>query len=416
MTVSATGSSAGKPKKPSQDFPLFPHATKRWAKKVRGKLHYFGPWSDPYAALNEWLRVKDDLLAGRRPREKTSIATMHFIGNKFLNKKRVLVDAGEMENRTWLDYQRTCKRMIRVWGKEFPVAELRPSDFTDFRVSMAKYAHVTKKNEIARVRAIFAFAYKNRLIKDPVDYGQEFDKPTQRVLRIEKKKKGKQLYDAWTIRHLIANSNSTMAAMIHLALNCGFGNKDCAMLPLQAVDLKNGWVDWHRHKTGVDRRVPLWPETVAALRDAVANRVPHKYKPNADLLFITKFGLPWFTDNTDNPVAKQFSKIARKAGVHRHGFGFYTLRHTFKTIGDRSGDRIAIESIMGHADNTIEGVYREEIEDKRLVDAVEGIRTWLFTRCRTNHQLLKVVDNAVFLAGRRSTARRAIRRNNPSTG
>ena len=106
-----------KPTKPHRDFPLFPHATRRWAKKVRGKLHYFGPWSDPCGALSKWLDQKDELLAGRTPRVQSEGPTIRDLANRFLTTKRHLADTGELRERTFQDYHGSCERVIEAFGK-----------------------------------------------------------------------------------------------------------------------------------------------------------------------------------------------------------------------------------------------------------------------------------------------------------
>ncbi|MBX3439503.1 MAG: hypothetical protein KF861_18590, partial [Planctomycetaceae bacterium] len=67
------------PRKPRTDFPLFAHGNGQWAKKVRGKLHYFGRWAEPDASLEEYLRVKDDLFAGRIPTPASGVVTLEDV-------------------------------------------------------------------------------------------------------------------------------------------------------------------------------------------------------------------------------------------------------------------------------------------------------------------------------------------------
>src|SRR5262245_11641822 len=94
FTVPSNPTRTEKPSKPYTAFPLFPHATRRWAKKIRGKMHYFGPWDDPDGALEKYLHQKDALHAGRKPREVSTGVTVKGLANAYLIHKAALRDAG----------------------------------------------------------------------------------------------------------------------------------------------------------------------------------------------------------------------------------------------------------------------------------------------------------------------------------
>src|SRR5262249_55530521 len=149
-----------------------------------------------------------------------------------------------------------------------------------------------------------------------------------------------------------------------LGINCGFGNADCGTLPLSAVDLDGGFIDYPRPKTGIPRRCPLWPQTVIALREALAGRPQPQGEAVAGLVFLTSRGSSWYKDAEENPVSKETRKLLRSLRINgREGLGFYTLRHTFRTVADEAKDQPAIDYIMGHEVPHMSSVYRETISD-----------------------------------------------------
>src|SRR5882724_7371168 len=105
-----------KPVKPYPDFPLFPHATRRWAKKIRGRTVFFGRWDDWHAALDKYLKQKDDLYAGRRPVDPHTVFTVEKLVNKFLAYKRARVESGELTPRSFTEYYSTCQRLLSAFG------------------------------------------------------------------------------------------------------------------------------------------------------------------------------------------------------------------------------------------------------------------------------------------------------------
>ena len=264
-------SKLAKPKKPRDDYPLYAHASGQWAKKVRGKTHFFGKWTDPDAALDKWNAVKDDLLAGRTPTPSTDGLTIRDLANAFLLHKQESVATGELKDSTFLDYRKITDQVIAALGEHRVVADLRPDDFAKLRKAAGNgRGLVSLFNGVTRARVLFKFASDTYSI--PVAYGKNFKKPDKKSLRKARSEKGPRMFQADDLRKIIDGAGVQLKAMILLGINCGYGNTDVGTLPLTALDLKKGWVDYPRPKTGIQRRCPLWSETVAACQAAIAAR------------------------------------------------------------------------------------------------------------------------------------------------
>jgi len=369
-----------KPAKPYSEYPLFAHAAGVWAKKIRGKLHYSGPWDDPEAALAKYLEQKDSLHAGRTPRPDPAGLTIKDLANAFLQAKQALVDAGELARLTWGDYKTACDEVVAVFGKNRLLADVAPDDFARLRDRLAKKwgPHRLGKT-IQFVRSVFKYAFEAGLIDSQTCFGPGFKRPSKKTLRIHRAKQGPKLFTAEEIRRLLDAAGGQLRAMILLGNNCGYGNSDCGNLLQTAVDLDAGWVRFPRPKTGIDRRCPMWPETVAAVREALDARPEAKKAEHSGLVFITRYGDSWHTGTTYGPLSREFSKLLRRLRINsRNGLGFYSLRHSHRTVADEARDQPAADYIMGHARDDMASVYRERISDDRLKAIAEYVRRWLF--------------------------------------
>lgn len=442
-----------KPAKPYPEFPLFPHATRRWAKKIRGRFVFFGPWEDPHGALERYLDQRDALLAGLVPRpgrnpratgpttdHRGAVATgsarnpaltagsngadvassgvsrfgalqagpaadgltLRDLINRYLTAKQRRLEAGELGRRSFADYHTAMARLIKLFRPHRLVSDFLPEDFGRLRGELAKTrGPLALSADITKVKGLFKFGYEEGLLDRLPRYGPGFAKPPKRSVRMARAGRGTRMFEPEEISKLLANAGVQMRAMILLGLNGGMGNTDVAALPLGAVDLKRGVINFPRPKTGITRRAVLWPETVQALKAVLQVRPKAKRPEDERLMFITKYGLPWVRVQAPqgrgkaerlavvvDSVGLEFGKLMRGTKTYQSGRAFYGLRHTFRTVADEVGDRRPIDLIMGHENGQdVATRYIERISDERLMKVSDHVRRWVLGTSRRSKQL-----------------------------
>lgn len=403
------------PKKPYPEFPLGPGPSGHWQKRIKKRLCYFGAWGRRVNGKleilpngGEWEKAlalykarAEDLYAGRVPqtRESNNAAsnndelTLKELCNAFLTAKlkRVGLKVRGITQRTFSELRHATDTLIAHFGGEKRIADIRPEDWSNFSVDLSKkWGPVRVGTVIVRIKSVFNWGTKNGRIEKRVIFGDDFDKPSADELQKEKNRRPKKLFSAAEIYSLLNGASPQLRAMILLGINAALGNNDLAGLPISSLDLDDGWVKYPRPKTGAPRRCKLWPETVAALREVIANRSEPKDEADSDIVFLTSFGVRWvrmkLKEEIDgipfytaiDGIVPEFTKLLKRLDIKRDGVGFYSLRHTFRTRVDSCLDHTAIRFVMGHKEKKIDGTYIEDVEDERLQAVSAHVHNWLF--------------------------------------
>ncbi|MFF0122953.1 tyrosine-type recombinase/integrase [Micromonospora arida] len=156
--------------------------------------------------------------------------------------------------------------------------------------------------------------------------------------------------------------------LIHLAMYNGLRRGELLALGWADVDLDDGTFKVWRQRVTVagevsvvekpktkagDRRMPLFADTVAALRQwrAQQNRERLQWGPawnDGGWVFTHEDGKPLYPDS----VGRTFRKLTDQAGLPR--LRFHDLRHTFATTGRTGGvDMATLSKVMGHSSQKI---------------------------------------------------------------
>ena len=91
--------------------------------KIKGKVRYFGIWSDNDAALRKYLDEVDEIQVGRDPRRtvvvglSSSELAVYDVCNVFMERQQAIAKAGEVSNRHFSDCLKTCKMVTDHYGK-----------------------------------------------------------------------------------------------------------------------------------------------------------------------------------------------------------------------------------------------------------------------------------------------------------
>ncbi len=337
-------------------------------------MYYFG--SDKKQALQRYLEHAAHLYGNQSNSAKpiNDSMTLKQLCDLYLKYQFSKVQANALTARHHNDQVASLSKLMSILGRSREIKDISTLDLQNYKQALQnKYGAGHRLNlHISILKAIFHWAKKN----DILEHVPNIDAVSRsKIMHIQR-----AIFSHEEIITLLKHADVQMKAMIWLGLNCGFGCTDCSELQWKHLDFVKGRVMLPRKKTGISRDLPLWPETIEALK-----KIPRR----GNLVFYTARGNPFIRTelrkkedgqerySTLNTISTKFSRLIKKSNLTvPAGTGFYTLRRMAATMAARSGDPFAVQRLLGHADLQMATRYVQDVS-KQTDEVIEKSRLYI---------------------------------------
>jgi hypothetical protein len=348
--------------------------------------------------------------AGAQAEVRMTNLTVRKAVNLFLAQLDNELDTGKIGKGHRGRYGFEIDLFIRRVGRNRKLADFcrmtAPDElFRPLREAAMKRGVYAAEKHIVMVRGLLDWCSRTRRFIPAPFYADAFDPPGEKEKKAraksERRKKGIAFWKPAEVREIVEAARLTDVhryAQVLLMLNGGMGEMDLSELTDAAIDWDRRCIHTDRSKTLVPRVVPLWDETIAAMRASRAVRAEPADPQWAPRFFLTRRGRPivveslpadrkkprrsaslrnWFYRLLNAQDRKHWKAPAvRLRHLKRHRAGGYTLRSVFATLTlGRGTDKNLEAIILGQQfERPILEFYVRDDQRAKLVQIVEHVR------------------------------------------
>lgn len=279
-------------------------------------------------------------------------------------------------------------KVLDFWGKNFPLEKITPAKIEEFKKHLKNYKvknkikiinpeygrngvkkkYIYKDIEIEKIRANSTInrhiEMLSKMFNLCIDNGLIDSNPCRSIKQLREenfKIRFLTIMEERALFDVLKADYPYLVPIVICALQTGMRRAEIFNLQWSQVDLKNGFIELLKTKSGKARKIPISAKLDKVLKELFI-------KKESEYVFINPATNKPYVD-----IKKAFSNALEKANISN--FRFHDLRHTVATRMVESGaDLVVVQEILGHSNIQTTMRYAHPVPERKK-QAIEFLST-----------------------------------------